>query len=67
MDLVSSCTEVNSVIYDSGSVPDKSIFSPRETLPDSQAELDISKRIWVEEAIVASKGISKLFTRRWAT
>jgi len=31
--LISSYTEVYSVIYDSGSVPEKSIFSPRGTLP----------------------------------
>jgi len=31
--LLSSYTKVYSVIYDSGSVPNKSIFSPRETSP----------------------------------
>ena len=32
--VLSSYTKVYSVIYDSGSVPDSSIFSPRETLPE---------------------------------
>ena len=31
---ISSYTKVNSVIYDSGSVPDYSIFSLRETSPE---------------------------------
>ena len=39
LELLSSRHEVNSVIYNSGSVPDESIFSPLETSLSSNASV----------------------------